>query len=170
MSCLKTATQTWLKYLCEPVISVCSLITQTTPFVMCLSVSLPIPAQPTARLWRGAGLASVSITEAVRVTSARLDVPPPQSLQRGSAVRPHMNNNMHESNLLIKHTLILHLFIIGSFPPPPPNVLIDPPTLSFLMSSCSNVGFRFGRLMELAQGSAAQGWGGDRYITGSIYY
>lgn len=76
----------------------------------------------------------------------------------------------HEANLLIKHTLILHLFIIGSFSPPPPNLLIDPPTLSFLMSSCSNVGFRFGRLMELAQGSAAQGWGGDRYITGSNYY
>lgn len=87
-----------------------------------------------------------------------------------SAASPHEQQRMHESNLLMKHTLILHLFIIGSFSPPPPSLLIDPPTLSFLMSSCSNVGFRFGRLMELAQGSAAQGWGGDRYITSSNYY
>lgn len=65
-------------------------LSDTTSFVMCLSKSLPIPAHPTARLWRGAGLASVSITEAGWVTSARLDSPPAplQSWPRGPPVCP----------------------------------------------------------------------------------
>lgn len=100
------------------------------------------------------------------MTSARLDSPPLQSFHSGT---PRERKLPRVSNLLNRHTLILHLLIIGSPPPPPPRLMGHPPphptTLSSLMCSCSSGGFRFGRLMELAQGSAAQRWGGDRYIT-----
>lgn len=95
-SCLQTVTQPWFQYICEPVVPMHSLVSHTQLPLSCVcqcpspSPALPSPPQPTARLSRGAGLASVSITQASWVTSAgldrldRLDRPPLQS----SLLRP----------------------------------------------------------------------------------
>lgn len=159
-----------------------------TSFLMSLSIPLPVPPHPTARLWRGAGLASLSITEAGWVTSAKLDSP---LWWVGTLGRWCICKETYEGHTdgtwphcwwklnWLKRSTTAHKkctrssfahFNLSSFLSSPSCVFIHHASLSLSLPipncvcRCSISGFRFGRFMELAQGSRAQGWGGDRYI------
>lgn len=69
--CLTCPGQCWV---CLPKAYMRSALSRIQLPSSCLS-HYPSLAHPTARLWRGAGLASLSIMEAGWVTSARLDCP-----------------------------------------------------------------------------------------------
>lgn len=115
-------------------------LSDTTSFVMCLSGSLPTPAHPSARLWRGAGLASVSITEAGRVTSA-------PSARSAPWVAPPTTNGGAGQTCQKNPLWFCTFSLLGHFLPLWPALSW---TRSFLVCRCSSLGFRFGRLMELA--------------------
>lgn len=159
---------------------------------MSLSISLSVPPHPTVGLWRGVGLASLSITEAGWVTSARLDRPlwwvgtlgrwcicietnkghtdgtwPHCWWKLNWLMRSRPSHKMDRERFctFLRYKL-LSVFLIPCVCPP---CLWRP--VPNCECRCSISGFRFGRFMELAQGSRAQGWGGDGYIyiTGSNY-
>lgn len=141
-----------------------------------LPVSLNIPPHPSPPHCRALERSRISVCFDYRGrvgdVSQAGQSPSAELVQRVAAASLHRHKRTHESKLPMKHNPA-HRFCIcpslGHFLPPPPSLLWDPATRSFLMCSCSSAGFRFGRLMELAQGSAAQGWGGDGFITGRGY-
>lgn len=134
----------------------------------------PSLSHPAARLWRGAGLTSLLITEAAWVTSGRLDSPLwwVGTLGRWciwtETYKGHTDglwsccwrmfkSTCHGHNLHMRWTCICMFYY---------EILSIPPILSVSPSwlcvcRCSISGFRFGRFMELAQGSRARGWEGD---------
>lgn len=140
------------------------LLAHTTSFVVCLSIP-PHPGPPHCQALERSRISVCfdyrgrvgDVSRAGRSPFCRVGVAGRQCVPAPTKKRKH------DSKLPIQHTPPPWFCVfpsLGHFLPLHSACSRDPPTLSFLVCSCSSTGFRFGRLMELAQGSAAQGWGG----------